>query len=576
MRSATGVTREHARAACRRRRRGLLVLGLLLPGPLVSPPATAASAPPLPESTRQESPLQVEDLLREGRARLAQGRVDEALELFVRAHVLDGESRSSLVWVLRAWIAMGRINDAFDRAQAELESGPPEPGIDYVIGMAFHARGRDHLASGVPLPTARRNFESAATYLDQALAADPDRFPDAWAALGESRWILQDVLAAEVAAERAVAVDPDDPASHYLLGQVRFTLHLEAERGGAAERGARLWEAARLSYERALELLAEPAVPADRTLRARADLALAHLLLWRDGASRAVELVVDALAQDPGAVDHGGLHGLVEKERLSAAQLEQALERGLAAHAARVGEDSPADAPTHWWLGYLLYERGRASGDAATLERAEEHLLTSVRKAPEFHNAWYLAGRACYRRGDHGGLVEAWRGLWAVEPASLIALLDEERELSGALLDWVVGWCAREQRPVDAAFLCEVRVEFDPRDWEHWNDLGLFSRDAGRAVAEGDPERALALWERALAAYARGYELAPHLPHLLNDRAVVLQYDLERDLDEARRLYEAARDQARELLATGELEPADRELVSKALEDALANLAALG
>ena len=61
---------------------------------------------------------------------------------------------------------------------------------------------------------------------------------------------------------------------------------------------------------------------------------------------------------------------------------------------------------------------------------------------------------------------------------------------------------------------------------------------------------------------------------------MVLHYDLGRDLEEARRLYETARDEARALLAAaGEAGAADEselELIRTALEDSIANLAALG
>ena len=93
-------------------------------------------------------------------------------------------------------------------------------------------------------------------------------------------------------------------------------------------------------------------------------------------------------------------------------------------------------------------------------------------------------------------------------------------------------------------------------------------------MLEESPERAQEYWLRSLAAYERAYSIAPDKPHLLNDRAVVMHYDIGEDIPGAKKLYEATCTQARELLA-GELSEKDRRLASTALEDALANLAAL-
>ena len=531
-----------------------------------------------------------------------EGRADEGHALLVRAHVLAGESKETRVWVLRAWIEQGRLNDAMDGLQALLEEAPAEPtlsDIHYALGMAFHARAEAHLRDGVPTRTVRSSFEPAIGHLELATEQQPGRYREAHAALARALWFLERGPQALRAAERALELAPEDASTHYLLSQVLFSLYLTADRDGAKERAADLYEEALAGYRSTLELLAGEENADGLRLRARTRLALAHLLLWRSQRGEACELIAAAIADDPQVADYAALVQLTseEQERLLGRELEEALRAGSRAFRER-SPGSSADAELDWWIGYLTHERGRrGTPDLALLGEAESFLLDAVAKRPDFHNAWYYAGNAAYLQGEYARMVSAFESCWRVEPASLVAELSRDAEHSLRVLDWVVGWCARSGRAQDAALLCEVRVAVDSGRWEYWNDLGLFSRDAGRELlaaleAAEDPgrgsstteeavrARATALWERALQAYSRARELAPGLPHLLNDRAVVLHYDLGRDLEEARRLYETARDEARALLAAaGEAGAADEselELIRTALEDSIANLAALG
>ncbi len=76
-----------------------------------------------------------------------------------------------------------------------------------------------------------------------------------------------------------------------------------------------------------------------------------------------------------------------------------------------------------------------------------------------------------------------------------------------------------------------------------------------------------------MAAYATAYELDPTKPHLLNDKAVVLDYYFNRELDEAQRLYKRAVEQANALLEdAGSLGDFERSLAELAQRDGTNNL----
>ena len=80
-------------------------------------------------------------------------------------------------------------------------------------------------------------------------------------------------------------------------------------------------------------------------------------------------------------------------------------------------------------------------------------------------------------------------------------------------------------------------------------------------------------FDRSLLAYAKAYELDDTKPHLLNDRAVILDYYLNRDLDEAATLYARALEQANALLEAPEkLGAFERQLAETAQRDGANNL----
>ena len=89
----------------------------------------------------------------------------------------------------------------------------------------------------------------------------------------------------------------------------------------------------------------------------------------------------------------------------------------------------------------------------------------------------------------------------------------------------------------------------------------MWKRDAAKL------EIAHSYFERSVAAYATAYELDSTWPHLLNDKAVILDYYFNRELDEAQRLYKRAVEQAEALLEDpdklGEFERAQAELAKR-------------
>lgn len=540
----------------------------------LAPLFVLAAVPSTALADGTDTDTDTEALVRRGRELLAEGKADEAEAVLARADESSGGARDARTWRVRAWIDQGRIDAALEAAE-DLEDSGQGPETDYLYGMAFFARAKQQVASGRTDSTTAFAFQDAAHSLERATAASGE-FGDAWLPLAEAAWLSQDLDLASRAAEAARERAPDDAGTALLLGRVRFSQYSALRQAGTDGEGSReVWSGVIEAFQHAAQL-AERATPPDAARASDAHYQLANAYLWEQRRDEAKDAYAEAIAWDPTLQAQGGdtyrqlFEGLRTEEGLE--DVVTTLEKGERRFVERSGgAPTSSDATTLWWLGYAQY----LAGD---YEAAEEHLLAAVHEWPTYLNAWFYVGLARYQREDYAGAVEAWREEWQGDPDDVVASVLQDPELHKGILGYVVGWAAREGHALDAGFVSEILARTEPDNWEPWNNVGLFYRDAGEKLVKGtdaDKERAQDAFERSYRAYRKAMELAPDMPHLKNDAAVVLDYYLDRELDEAQRLYEAAKAQAREQLDRGELEPDARELVQTALRDSTNNLARL-
>ncbi|MFT4542549.1 MAG: hypothetical protein ACI835_005017 [Planctomycetota bacterium] len=550
-----------------------------------------AARPAAVSATLQDAPQQdallerINSLIASGRKLLDAQQFGRALENFSEAHSLAGESFETYVWILRTWLDQGRINDVLNKIDYRLEKGHESADLDYLIGMAFHRRAKDHIKNGIPDQTTNMSFTDAVNFLGKATEANAPRFYDAFGALAESAWFTQENDLAQVAALRAVELSPDDSKVQYLLAQVRFSRFViaeQAQEGSAAANS--LWAEALADFERTRAMLLPPKSDEEAARLGRIGIQIGYAHLWRDQVPQAIEATAEAISWDP-LQDYPTLQGTFEL-----ADFRATLESGHARFQKRFGAEDKRESMLLWWLGFARFSTG-LGGPAEEgapplplnkddMRASEEAFQQALAHEPSFSNSWYYIGLARYYRDDYQGLLDAFHTVWDIEPSNLVGMLTTDRELNLRIMDYVLGWCHENKNEIEPAFLCELRVGFFPESWEYWDNLGYFARNAGASLSERnggkpteeDAQEATRLWERAVAAYAKAYEMAGDHPHLLNDMAVVLHYYLKRNLDDVRTMYEGARDQANAVLAAGGLNEADLEWASKALRDSEANL----
>lgn len=514
----------------------------------------------------------VDELLKSGRALLAEGRQAEALAKFEEAAKSDPSLRTRQ-WILRAWIAQGRVNDVLNEVDALAKTEKGEA-IDYLYGMAFAKKAKNHIAEGNTGGVVAMAFDDAVEFLRKASAAQPDLYADAFPALAESAWYSQKLDVARAAADKSVALRPKDGDAWHMLGKVAFSQYTALRGGGgegepapSPEELEKPWTTARDAFTKAAEIFGTSAEPVMRAKAAEASMQIGWLHVWKQQGLDAAKRFATAIALDPASADFARL-----RETLTPDQFVVALEQAAEQYESLYGKESAGDATLVWWLGFGRFV-------AKSYEDAEKAFTKAVAKAPAFANSWYYIALSRYFRQDYDGAIAALRthhGISADDAAaSLRANLDENLRI----LDYMVGMKAGKAANLDAAFLSELQTLMAPEVHRYWNNLGLFLRDEGEARErrnkETTPEehkQIVDLYERSFVAYKKSLELAPDDPNYLNDAALMLHFHLDRDLDQARAWYVKAIEMAQVELAKTDLSKEDRPLREIALRDAKNNL----
>lgn len=527
--------------------------------------ASTELAAPLATYPGSES---VDDWIARGREALRAKRPDEALRAFEQAAQLDGSTPKSKVWLVRGWIALGRCDDGMQAADELRAAQAPAADCDYLLGLSFACAAKRALAQGGGQYT-QGQFDDAVTLLDQALKADGVRYADAWIVLAEAGWYAQKLELARDAAERAVALDPKDPASLGLLGKIAFS-QFSAEQGKEDKSGGEPhWKAALAAFEKVIAELGRTSDAAGLWTLFEAHLQSAYLHQWKQDTKAAAASYAIAASLNPGGVDFNQMRGGL------GAEFEACLADALAKFRAREGEADPAASTLHWWYGFAMFEN-------AKMREAEEQFRRAVQLYPRYTNAWYYVFRAQYSQGDYEQAIEALRTNWRLDPDDLANSLRADSGLNLPIVEFLVGWCADPAkhdggaRNADAALLSEMLTRVVPTQARYWNNLGLFLRDQGDALRfankDADPAELMKLWEGAYAAYLKTLELEPENPNYLNDTAVMLHYYFKRDYEAALAMYERAARAADVLLARKDLPADERQVIQIAKRDSNNNI----
>lgn len=194
-----------------------------------------------------------------------------------------------------------------------------------------------------------------------------------------------------------------------------------------------------------------------------------------------------------------------------------------------------------------------AADRMATAARLRPDWFAAANERISYYRSW--SGWIRHREERYDEAFDLFMSAWGREPSN-------ENAISG--LFWVCGrWYetgAMEKAREGYRQLCVVA----PERAEFWNNYALICRDTGQ-------------YEESFRAYTKAVGLSPDDPRLINDRALILQYHLHRDLDLAEQWLVQAEDLSRAKLAQAESDgdEAAADEQRAILGDALVNLARL-
>lgn len=516
------------------------------------------------------------DLVQRGRKLLDAEQPAKALELFEQA---DGEAGGVLetrMWVLRAWMDQGRVNDALNEIDRLRDKGAKGPALDYLYGMGSFRRALRNQAGGMNKAIGFA-FGDAVQFLTKAIDGDAATFYDAWVPLTQASWATSEFERGRDVGSQAVTHRAQDPEAHFWYGRNLFALFQQASANDPDSPATKeLIAAAAKAFDRAAELT--PIDNKNAPKLHRIHLQRGYVALWRKRPQDSHVPFAEAIGWEPSSVDYSALLGSLKDEQGQPAPFVDVLSKGHKLFVERWGTETPSDATLLWWLGF-----GQLS--VTQYAAAEASYVSAVSKWPAYSDSWWYAGRARYFQENYEGAVEAWGEMFKVNPESLVNLIGSDLESNTAILEYAKAKANEAVQGgntpliVPIAGVAEAVLSADPSKAKHWNDVGLFSRDAGvyvsRLPGDDSSDRAMRYWERSWETYQKAIELDPSEPAYLNDGAVVLHYNLQRDLDKAAKMYEQAIALAQKQIESGDFNEADLAFKRIALRDATNNLAAL-
>lgn len=224
------------------------------------------------------------------------------------------------------------------------------------------------------------------------------------------------------------------------------------------------------------------------------------------------------------------------------------------AYSDRIGKLTETSATASWFAGcasLLAGEAARGSDaevSAAALNEAIVRLRRSYALNPSFtQNAKY------YESAAMAGLARIQFD--AQQTAEAARLLTKALEVSVAALERadqhgvspkrtsleIGGVYFKADELAKGAELFEEWLALAPNDSDWLNNAGLLRRDLGEKLRrEGKPDEARKSHELSYGHYSKLAELKPNEPRVVNDTALLLLYDLDRDLDKAEAMFRRA------------------------------------
>jgi tetratricopeptide (TPR) repeat protein len=375
-----------------------------------------------------------------------------------------------------------------------------------------------------------------------------------------TRLLLAEVQVAQGHGDEALdtlgALDPGDYEVALARSTIAFADEVATAGGSQDDITATLLDANE-RMQRAVEL----APAGDHT--AAVELGYLQLYRFSDWAS-AKELADAGLAEQP---DHGEfllLRGCAGVYEYWAAKQsgDEAVTRAVSESAAddltAAARALPRDRLEPW--GQLVWLHEDAGRPVEAVDAAIKIAERSPDETAAFDTLYRLAKRYSYeRRFDASS--KALEMMVLTSAREITSRLRQEENVAEVAteLHWSIDPYMNRNDPGTARTVLASIVAADPESTVVWNDYAITCQLTGR-------------FDDAVEAYERLLQIDDSDPRVHNDLAAILQFDLERDLDRAKQLFEKCIAMADEQLKDPELTPEWRDHLEEARSIAQGNL----
>ncbi|MDP6424813.1 MAG: tetratricopeptide repeat protein [Planctomycetota bacterium] len=449
----------------------------------------------------------------------------------------------------RHWLAPVRllkskqlINDAVDLCETAVRKLPKDYDIVFEMAMLCRAKGEELAGTKGGGGNAGMYFRDVVRFAGRALALAPNkRRPRAL--LGMAHLALGDRQAAAREADELVRRFPQHPGGWMLRGDLLYGSYMAKKKldGTPPNEIAQLVVGVRKAFEAAIKLDAQRPGPWQR---------LGNVAAWEGQTAHALQLYAEALSRNPdGAVPWAWI-----EQNASPDQRRKMLASALLRFDKLGTKPKKAKAQLLWQLGLLEFNEGK-------WREAVKYMTACYLLRNDYVNALFYVGLASFRLGEHEFGLAAFAIFAAKSPDDLARALRDSGKHgndNAKILAFYADLAHKQNNVPASRDLNHVSAIWHDTA-QRWNNYAFLCRETGK-------------YKAAYAAYRRGLDKAPQDPQLLNDCAVILQYHLQVDLDQARKMYENAIAHGKRLLKRKKISNADKARYRQAVTDAKANL----
>lgn len=458
------------------------------------------------------SPQDLQKILSDGERLIAKNLPQEALQLFTKALEEVGENAE----LLRAAGKAAFLGNDFGTSTQHLFAAqalmPEDYEVNLFLGKALKFQGQEMTADTMTQKDGFMMMEDSLKFTRKAVELNQES-AEPCMDLAYTLYTLYDFVGADEAAAKALERDPASTETLLLRGDLAYNSYTQALGAGApAEESDAILTNAITFYTDAAKR---------DEMQTRSHMGMGSLYEWAQKWNEAAQAYHQALLRDPELIQAYARLLIVFRKDNVEGKLSSNLDEIIALMEKQFPDDAARRATPYYYQAIAYMQEG-------DYVKCKETLDKSLTLNPQFEAAVdYYRFRAAYESGDRNAAADKLISMLRVNLNSLVYFMQNDSEFTSKVymaVRFIAFDLGNAGRTEDARDLNACLLTLVTNDASLYNDYALGCRETRS-------------YEEAYNAYVQAIALDSENPIYLNDAALILQYYLRRDLDEAERLY---------------------------------------